>query len=109
MPWLRILSPELPKLIWFLVLNLFLACLSGTARAEVAVTDALGREIRLAAPATRIIALYGAFNEILADLGREGATMGAQIMAWGTPKEVAGMPQSHTGRFLKPLPERERS
>ncbi len=41
----------------------------GTTLAEVWVTDDAGREIRLDAPATRIIALYGAFNEILADLG----------------------------------------
>jgi iron complex transport system substrate-binding protein len=41
----------------------------GTTLAEVWVTDDAGREIRLDAPATRIIALYGAFNEILADIG----------------------------------------
>ncbi|MBU4524737.1 MAG: ABC transporter substrate-binding protein [Desulfomicrobium sp.] len=50
------------------MLNLLLAW-PLTALAEVSITDDQGREIRLDAPATRIIALYGAFNEILADLG----------------------------------------
>lgn len=40
------------------------------ARAQaVAVTDDLGREVRLAAPATRIVPLYGAFIDILAGMG----------------------------------------
>jgi excinuclease ABC subunit A len=45
----------------------------------------------------------------LVDLGPEGGSRGGQIIACGTPEEVAGMAQSHTGHFLKPLLERDRS
>jgi excinuclease ABC subunit A len=34
------------------------------------------------------------------DLGPEGGHRGGQIIAQGTPEDVARMPQSHTGRFL---------
>ena len=34
------------------------------------------------------------------DLGPEGGHRGGQIIAQGTPEDVAKMPQSHTGRFL---------
>jgi excinuclease ABC subunit A len=44
----------------------------------------------------------------LVDLGPEGGSKGGQIIACGTPEEVAEMPQSHTGYFLKPLLERAR-
>jgi excinuclease ABC subunit A len=44
----------------------------------------------------------------LVDLGPEGGSKGGQIIAVGTPEEVAEMPQSHTGFFLKPLLERDR-
>ena len=44
----------------------------------------------------------------LVDLGPEGGSKGGQIIAVGTPEEVAEMPQSHTGYFLKPLLERDR-
>ncbi|WP_312485039.1 excinuclease ABC subunit UvrA [Stutzerimonas nitrititolerans] len=43
----------------------------------------------------------------LVDLGPEGGSKGGQIIATGTPEEVAEMPQSHTGHFLKPLLERD--
>ncbi|MBR9909103.1 MAG: excinuclease ABC subunit UvrA [Gammaproteobacteria bacterium] len=39
----------------------------------------------------------------LVDLGPEGGSGGGQIIAEGTPEQVAKMKQSHTGRFLKPL------
>ncbi|MHB0766590.1 excinuclease ABC subunit UvrA [Stutzerimonas sp. NM35] len=45
----------------------------------------------------------------LVDLGPEGGSKGGQIIANGTPEEVAEMPQSHTGHFLKPLLERNRA
>ncbi|ESQ98908.1 excinuclease ABC subunit A [Stutzerimonas chloritidismutans AW-1] len=45
----------------------------------------------------------------LVDLGPEGGSKGGQIIACGTPEEVAGMAQSHTGHFLKPLLERDGS
>jgi excinuclease ABC subunit A len=44
----------------------------------------------------------------LVDLGPEGGSKGGQIIAVGTPEEVAEMAQSHTGYFLKPLLERDR-
>jgi len=37
------------------------------------------------------------------DLGPEGGHRGGQIIAEGTPEDVAAMPQSHTGRFLARL------
>ncbi|KMQ73526.1 excinuclease ABC subunit UvrA [Marinobacter subterrani] len=37
------------------------------------------------------------------DLGPEGGSGGGQIIAEGTPEEVAGNPASHTGRYLKPM------
>ncbi|MCF6783842.1 excinuclease ABC subunit UvrA [Stutzerimonas stutzeri] len=45
----------------------------------------------------------------LVDLGPEGGSRGGQIIACGTPEEVAEMSQSHTGHFLKPLLERDRA
>ncbi|HEP9334015.1 TPA: excinuclease ABC subunit UvrA, partial [Pseudomonas aeruginosa] len=44
----------------------------------------------------------------LVDLGPEGGSKGGQIIANGTPEQVAEMSQSHTGHFLKPLLERDR-
>ncbi|MFP3979691.1 excinuclease ABC subunit UvrA [Marinobacter sp. KMM 10035] len=37
------------------------------------------------------------------DLGPEGGSGGGQIIAEGTPEEVAENPASHTGRYLKPM------
>ncbi|HBN13838.1 MAG TPA: excinuclease ABC subunit UvrA, partial [Pseudohongiella sp.] len=39
----------------------------------------------------------------IVDLGPEGGSGGGEIIAEGTPEEVAKMKHSHTGRFLKPL------
>ena len=39
----------------------------------------------------------------LIDLGPEGGSGGGQIIATGTPEEVAATEASHTGRFLAPL------
>ncbi|HVI25186.1 MAG TPA: excinuclease ABC subunit UvrA [Xanthomonadaceae bacterium] len=39
----------------------------------------------------------------IVDLGPEGGHRGGQIIAVGTPEDVAGMPQSHTGQFLARL------
>ncbi|GAA0373939.1 excinuclease ABC subunit UvrA [Bowmanella denitrificans] len=39
----------------------------------------------------------------LVDLGPEGGSGGGQIIAQGTPEQVADSPVSHTGRFLKPM------
>ena len=37
------------------------------------------------------------------DLGPEGGPDGGRIIATGTPEEIAAHPDSHTGRYLKPL------
>ena len=37
------------------------------------------------------------------DLGPEGGEAGGEVVATGTPEEVAGTPGSHTGEFLKDL------
>jgi len=39
----------------------------------------------------------------IVDLGPEGGSGGGQIIATGTPEDVAQNPASHTGRFLAPL------
>ncbi len=39
------------------------------------------------------------------DMGPEGGSRGGLVVAEGTPEEVAVHPESHTGRFLKPLLE----
>ena len=39
----------------------------------------------------------------LVDLGPEGGSGGGEIVATGTPEDVADNSASHTGRFLKPL------
>jgi len=40
------------------------------------------------------------------DLGPEGGDKGGEIIATGTPEQIAADPDSHTGRFLKPHLER---
>jgi excinuclease ABC subunit A len=42
------------------------------------------------------------------DLGPEGGAGGGDILAEGTPEEVADHPTSHTGRFLKPILKRKK-
>lgn len=37
------------------------------------------------------------------DMGPEGGARGGSLVACGTPEEVACVPESHTGRFLRPL------
>jgi len=39
--------------------------------------------------------------DYIIDLGPEGGDAGGRIVAAGTPEEVAGVAESHTGRFLK--------
>ncbi len=41
--------------------------------------------------------------DCIVDLGPEGGSGGGQIIAEGTPEEVADNPASHTGRYLKPM------
>ena len=42
----------------------------------------------------------------IVDLGPEGGSCGGQIIATGTPEEVAKVEGSHTARFLKPILEK---
>lgn len=42
------------------------------------------------------------------DLGPEGGDKGGQIIAMGTPEQVAGKENTYTGRYLKPILERDR-
>ena len=42
------------------------------------------------------------------DIGPEGGDGGGQIVATGTPEEVAETADSHTGRYLKPMLEAAR-
>jgi excinuclease ABC subunit A len=41
----------------------------------------------------------------LIDLGPEGGEAGGEVVATGTPEEVAADPDSYTGRFLADLVE----
>ncbi|MEQ8405597.1 MAG: excinuclease ABC subunit UvrA [Oceanicaulis sp.] len=45
----------------------------------------------------------------LIDLGPEGGSGGGEIVACGTPEDVADVKASWTGRYLKPLLERDRA
>ncbi|MDX1460371.1 MAG: ATP-binding cassette domain-containing protein, partial [Xanthomonadales bacterium] len=42
------------------------------------------------------------------DLGPEGGDKGGEIIATGTPEEIAAAGHSHTGRFLAPILKRAR-
>lgn len=84
------------------MLNLFLLQIPASALAAIFVTDDQGRQIRLDAPATRIIALYGAFNEILADLGREDLLI-ARTAADDLPASIQAKPS--IGTHLRPNAE----
>jgi excinuclease ABC subunit A len=42
------------------------------------------------------------------DLGPEGGSAGGEIIAAGTPEQVAQVARSYTGQFVKPLLERAR-
>jgi excinuclease ABC subunit A len=41
--------------------------------------------------------------DYLIDLGPEGGSAGGQIIAKGTPEEIAKIEKSHTGQFLKKI------
>ncbi|WP_374720698.1 excinuclease ABC subunit UvrA [Peribacillus tepidiphilus] len=46
--------------------------------------------------------------DYIIDLGPEGGEKGGTIIATGTPEEVAEVEASHTGRYLKPILQRDR-
>jgi len=47
--------------------------------------------------------------DYLIDLGPEGGSGGGEIVAEGTPEEVAAVENSHNGRFLQPVLEKDES
>lgn len=46
--------------------------------------------------------------DYLIDLGPEGGNGGGEILATGTPEDIAKVKESYTGRYLKPILERDR-
>ena len=44
--------------------------------------------------------------DYLIDLGPEGGEEGGRVVATGTPEEITGFPQSHTGQYLKKILEK---
>lgn len=42
-------------------------------------------------------------SDHIIDLGPEGGSRGGMVIATGTPEEIAGNPESYTGRFLKKI------
>ena len=45
--------------------------------------------------------------DYIIDLGPEGGTGGGTIVACGTPEEVCSVPESYTGKYLKPILDRK--
>ena len=80
-----------------LVAILFLSIIAGrtwaapAAQSNLEVIDDRGEHIVLRAPAKRVIALYGAFNEILASLGAEGLIV-ARTKADSLPPTILSLP-----------------
>ena len=50
--------------------------------------------------------LFRSTADWIIDLGPEGGEAGGRIVATGTPEDVASVPASYTGRFLKPILEK---
>ncbi len=46
--------------------------------------------------------------DYIVDLGPEGGAGGGMIVASGTPEEVVEVKESYTGRYLKPVMERDK-
>lgn len=70
---------------------MLLAVLRTEASAAVSVVDDAGQEITLERPAVRVIALYGAFNEILDGLGRAEVIV-ARTNADRLPARIVALP-----------------
>lgn len=47
-------------------------------------------------------------TDYLVDLGPEGGDKGGQIVGFGTPEDIMNNEQSYTGKYLKPIIERDR-
>lgn len=48
-------------------------------------------------------------SDYLVDLGPEGGNKGGTILATGTPEDIAGTEGSYTGKYLKPILERDKN
>ncbi len=70
--------------------------------ASISLTDDTGRAITLPAPARKIIALYGGFNEILAAMGLENRLI-ARTNADTEPPSIRTLPA--VGTHMRPNPE----
>lgn len=70
---------------------------------ELVIKDDLERQIQLKTPAQRIVALYGAFNEILFAMG-VGDRLVARTQADAIPPEITGLPS--IGTHMRPNVER---
>ncbi len=80
-----------------------LCLLTATAEAgPVCAVDGTGREVCLEAPARRVVALYGAFNEILVEMGLGGRIV-ARTKADGDLPAVADLPS--IGTHMRPNEE----
>ncbi|WP_421902371.1 ABC transporter substrate-binding protein [Maridesulfovibrio sp.] len=81
---------------------LLLISFAGSAQAAVSINDDFGNEITLQAPAKRIVALYGSFNEILyaMDLGDR---LVARTAADHYPEKITALPS--IGTHMRPNPE----
>ncbi len=105
--WARTRSPARPRRIWCLALVLLLwadpvlspGLLALDAKTGVSVIDDQGQQITLEHPAARVIALYGAFNEILGSLGRADVIV-ARTNADTLPASIARLPV--IGTHLRP-------
>lgn len=47
-------------------------------------------------------------TDYIVDLGPEGGDKGGQIVGFGTPEDIMNNEQSYTGKYLKPIIERDR-
>lgn len=81
---------------------LLLLLLPLAARAEVTVTDDTGWTVTLEKPATRIIALYGAFNELLLSMGLDNSIV-ARTKADVAIAALRHLPE--IGTHMRPNPE----
>ena len=81
---------------------MLLCCLSSPARAEISVTDDTGFTLTLEKPAQRVVALYGAFNELLLAMGMDKQIVG-RTAADEHIAELRHLPQ--VGTHMRPNAE----
>ena len=105
----RTLAVALP-LLTTLVIILTAPAVAGTSTRQagmhsagpVSITDDTGREVRLPHPARRIVALYGAFNELLAAMDLTDR-IAARTAADDEPAAIRALPV--IGTHMRPSPE----